>query len=197
MDLLIATNNAGKAREIKAVLSGSFDSVYTLKEKNIAAEPEETGADFFENAMIKAKAASRLSGLTVLADDSGLSVDSLCGAPGVYSARYAGPCASDSENCDKLLKEMENIKDRGAHFTCVVVLLSPDGSYISAGGETYGEITRHRTGKNGFGYDSCFYSYDLKKTFGEASEDEKNIVSHRARALSELKKKITRGNPLS
>jgi XTP/dITP diphosphohydrolase len=186
MDLLLATNNAHKAKEIKSILNGKFDNIYTLKEKNICAEPEETGATFFENALIKAKAISKLTDLPVLSDDSGLSVAFLGGAPGVFSARYAGTDADDAQNNLKLLEELKNADDRRACFQCCVVLLFKDGSYVFGEGKTEGEILKERAGSNGFGYDPYFFSYDLKKSFAEATESEKNSVSHRCRALSDL-----------
>ncbi|MDR2046296.1 MAG: RdgB/HAM1 family non-canonical purine NTP pyrophosphatase [Clostridiales bacterium] len=186
MDLLLATNNPHKTAEIKAILKGKFDRVYTLKEKCIDVNPDENGSTFFENAMIKARAVSAYTNLPVLADDSGLSVDFLNGEPGVRSARYAGENASQAECNKKLLDELRRTNNRKARFVCHTVLLFKDGSYISSQGCADGEILRLSVGENGFGYDPLFYSYDLKKTFAEASDAEKNSVSHRAAALAAL-----------
>ena len=132
---------------------------------------------------------SEALGLPALADDSGLCVNALGGAPGIFSARFAGD-GNDEHNIDKLLKELDGVKDRSAKFVCSLVLYYPDGKIISAEGETNGEILFERAGKNGFGYDPIFYSADLKKSLGEASSKEKNSVSHRSRALKNLKEKL-------
>ena len=121
----------------------------------------------------------------VLADDSGLCVDALNGEPGVYSARYAGGHGNNQANRDKLLSNLEG-KDRSAYFCCTIVVMYPDGTYKVFEGKTYGKITTEELGDKSFGYDCIFYSNDLNKTFGEASEEEKNSVSHRARALNQL-----------
>ncbi|MDR1939414.1 MAG: RdgB/HAM1 family non-canonical purine NTP pyrophosphatase [Clostridiales bacterium] len=191
--LVVATNNAHKAEEIKALLGGRFDEVLTLKEMNINVDPKEDGATFFDNALLKARAAAEFTDLPVLADDSGLCVDFLDGRPGVYSARYAGAGASYGQNNDKLLAELADAPDgaRSAHFECCVVLLFNDGSYLSADGRSDGTITHRAFGENGFGYDPYFYSEELKKTFAEAEGQEKNAVSHRARALAALSEKLT------
>lgn len=149
---------------------------------------EETGETFYDNALIKAKALYELCGVPAMADDSGLCVDALGGAPGVYSARYSG--GGDAENNRKLLEQLKDKSDRRAHFTSCIVYY--DGNrIISAEGHTYGKIGYAPDGNHGFGYDPLFISDDLCKTFGTATEDEKNAVSHRARALKELKKKLS------
>lgn len=190
MDLIIASNNAHKVQEIRELLKDKFDNIYSLKDKNIEIEIEEDGDTFFDNALKKAREIAKLVDIEVLADDSGLMVNALNGRPGVFSARFAGENATDDENNDKLLSEMEEIEDRTAYFQTVLVLYKQDNSFISAIGKTEGEILKERKGKNGFGYDSLFYSYELKKSFGEATEKEKNSVSHRSKAIANLLEKM-------
>lgn len=185
--LVLASGNKGKIAEIGEMLP-EF-SVIGYKDAGLDFEIEETGATFYENSLIKAKAVSEALGLPALADDSGLCVNALGGAPGIFSARFAGD-GNDEHNIDKLLKELDGVKDRSAKFVCSLVLYYPDGKIISAEGETNGKILFERAGKNGFGYDPIFYSADLKKSLGEASSKEKNSVSHRSRALKNLKEKL-------
>ena len=186
MELVIASNNKNKAREIREILGGSFEKTYTLAELGIICDPEETAEDFLGNALIKARAIGALTDKAVIADDSGLMVDCLGGAPGVHSARYAGEPVSDDANNALLLKNMEGRSPRTAKYVATTVLLYPDGSYKVATGEVEGEILTEARGEGGFGYDPYFYSYDLRKTFAEATAEEKNSVSHRARALKKL-----------
>ena len=190
MELVIASNNKNKVREIREILNGKFERIYSLSDLGIKCEAEETAPDVMGNALIKARAIAAFTDKAVLADDSGLTVSSLGGAPGVYSARYAGKHASDEENNDLLLKNLEGEKNREAEFVATVVLLYPSGEYFVGEGCVKGEILKERKGKGGFGYDPLFYSYELKKTFGEATEEEKNGVSHRARALENLLTKL-------
>lgn len=190
MELVIASNNAHKAHEIKTILAGKFERIYTLAELNIHVDPEETAPDFFGNAMIKATAIAECIDKAVIADDSGLMVDALGGAPGVYSARYGGEPVSDARNNEKLIREMQGITDRSAKFVTTMVLLFPSGRKVVGVGEVKGEILTERRGENGFGYDPLFYSYELGKSFGEASEEEKNSVSHRSRALKEILRQL-------
>ena len=185
--LIVASNNKGKIAEIKAILSDMYD-VRSLKEENLVSDPEETGATFVENAVIKAKAVYELTGIATLADDSGLCVDALGGAPGVYSARYSG--GGDAENRKLLLKNLAGEENRRAYFASAVALVFPSGETFVAEGRTYGHILDAEQGERGFGYDSLFYSDDLKKSFGEATEAEKNAVSHRGRALRALEAKL-------
>ena len=185
--LVLASGNKGKIAEIGEMLP-EF-SVIGYKDAGLDFEIEETGATFYENALIKAKAVSEALELPALADDSGICVNALGGAPGIFSARFAGD-GNDEHNIDKLLKELDGVKDRSAKFVCSLVLYYPDGKIISAEGETNGKILFERAGKNGFGYDPIFYSADLKKSLGEASSKEKNSVSHRSRALKNLKEKL-------
>ena len=183
--LIVATANAGKAREFKKMLP-AFD-VCCFADLGVHCDVEETGTTFYENALIKAKAAAELFPHDfVLADDSGLEVDALGGAPGVYTARYAGEGASDDENIAKLLIALNGEENRRARIVCRLVLLSPDGKITSVQGESEGRILYEKRGEDGFGYDPVFFSEDLKKGFGECSEEEKNTVSHRGRALRKL-----------
>lgn len=190
MKLVIATNNKNKLGEIQAILGQTFDEILTMKDLNLDIEVEETGTTFLENAMLKAREICKIVKLPTLADDSGLSVDSLDGAPGVYSARYAGLQHNDADNNVKLLDELKDKPNRNAHFTSAVVLCFPDGEVISAEGYAYGEILKEQKGENGFGYDPLFFSRELKKTFAEASSDEKNAISHRKQALKKLFDKL-------
>ena len=185
--IVAASGNAGKIREISEILNDY--RVISCKELGFTDDIEETGKNFYDNALIKAETVAKALNMPALADDSGLCVTALSGAPGVYSARYSGT-GTDEGNIDKLLKETKNLSDRSAKFVSAVVVYYPDGKIVSAQGETFGEILRARRGNGGFGYDPVFYSYDLKKSFGEASAEEKNSVSHRARALAELRKKL-------
>ncbi len=185
--LVVASNNAHKLREIAEIFRG-FE-ILSQKQAGFDEEVEETGVTFMENALIKARAACKALGLPALADDSGLCVDALDGAPGVYSARYCGYHGSDKENRDLLLKNLEGVKDRRAHFTSAIALVYPDGTELLAEGHTYGNILFEEQGEGGFGYDCIFESEDLGKSFGLATAEEKNAVSHRFRALQELLKK--------
>ena len=186
MELVIASNNSHKAHEIKEILEGKFEGIYTLAELDIHVDPEETATDFLGNAMIKAKTVAAYTDKAVIADDSGLMVEALGGAPGVYSARYGGEPVSDERNNEKLLREMSGVTDRSARFVTTIVLLFPSGREIVGVGEVKGRILEERRGTNGFGYDPLFYSFELGKTFGEATDEEKNSVSHRSRALKEI-----------
>ena len=196
MELLIASNTKHKIEEIKAVLQGKFDKITTLSEEGIYCDPDETGATFAENALIKAQAVAKYTNKAVLADDTGLCVRALGGRPGVYSARYASddPLADkghdSAANRRKLLRELQGASDRSAYFQTVVVLLQPSGKVVYGEGKVEGEILNQEQGANGFGYDCVFYSHELNKTFAEASPAEKLSVSHRSRALTDLLTKI-------
>ncbi len=184
-EIVLASGNKGKLAEFRAMLDGY--NVLSPHELNIEFDVEETGSTFYDNALIKARALFELSGLPALADDSGLCVDALGGAPGVFSARYSG--GSDKDNNNKLLSELKGKTNRSAHFESCIVYY--DGKeIISAVGKTYGVIADSECGCGGFGYDPLFISDDLGKTFGEATETEKNLVSHRARALAALKDEL-------
>jgi len=189
MELLIASNNAHKIEEIKTILKDKFDKIYCLKDLGIVCDPEENGTTFLENALIKATAVAKYSDLAVLADDTGLCVNALRGEPGVHSARYAGD-HDHAKNRKKLLSDLKGKTDRTAYFETAVVLLYPDGHKVVASGKVYGHILEKEDGTNGFGYDSIFFCDELNKSFGVASTDEKNAVSHRGRALQNLMEKI-------
>lgn len=193
---VLASHNAHKLAEIRAILADEFDKVLSLKDVGIEVDIDETGTTFEQNAYIKAKAiADLLPGYAVIADDSGLCVPCLGGAPGVYSARYAGEVCDDHANNRLLLhnlheREKTLPRDRNAYFVSAVVLLFPDGRYISGEGRVDGTILDEYRGKGGFGYDPLFLCTELNKTFAEATAGEKNSVSHRARALAALKRKL-------
>lgn len=189
--IVLASNNKHKIDEFKK-LFGKYE-LLTLNDIGFFDEIEETGETFFENSLIKARAVSdfcKQNGIdaVVIADDSGLCVKALGGAPGVHTARYAGDHNVEGSR-EKMLKEMKGVKDRSAYFECAIVKLSPDGSYVYANGKTFGKITEKICGDHGMTFDPLFFSDDLKKSFGEATMEEKNSVSHRARALEDLKSK--------
>lgn len=189
MKLIAATNNAGKVREIRAILADFGVEILSLKEAGIDIDVCETGTTFEENALIKARAVADITGQAVIADDSGLCVDALDGAPGVYSARYAGENATDKERVDKLLKELKNVEKerRGAHFVSVIALVLPDKSEFTAKGSVDGYITEEPDGEGGFGYDPVFLSAQTGRTYARMSAKEKNAVSHRYRALMSMR----------
>lgn len=186
--LVVATGNMHKLREIAEIFT-DFE-VVSQKEMGFDEDVEETGVTFAENALIKARAASKALNCIALADDSGLCVDALGGAPGVYSARYCGYHGDDQKNRDLLLENMKNEKNRAAHFTSAIALVYPNGKEVVVEGHTYGKILHEETGTGGFGYDCLFESDDLKKSFGVATAEEKNSVSHRFRGLQKLREKI-------
>lgn len=188
MDLIIASNNQNKVREIKEILGDKF-TLYTMADKGLNVDIPETGDTFRDNALIKASYVAKATGAAAIADDSGLCVLSLDGAPGVYSARYAGEEHDDAANRRKLLEALRDYpdeKDRQAYFATAIVLYYPSGEYLVAEGKVDGYVLWEETGSFGFGYDTLFYSYDLGKCFGVATADEKNSVSHRGRALRKL-----------
>ena len=186
--LLIATNNKGKAQEIREILSPIYPNVVTLKEAGIDLEVEEDGTTFNENALKKAREAAAIAHMDTLADDSGLLVDALDGEPGVYSARYAGEPCDDRKNIRLLLERMRDVPEyeRNAHFECSIALCKRDGSYIVVQGCVDGIILRQPVGEGGFGYDPIFYYPLLRKTFAQLSPQQKNAISHRAQALQKL-----------
>ena len=186
--LVVATGNAHKLREIAEI----FDccQVFSQREKGFDEDVEETGETFVENALIKARAAANALCCPVLADDSGLCVQALGGAPGVHSARYAGGHGDDKANRALLLKNMQGMKDRTAWFETALAFVDPNGTEITATGKTYGKILYEEIGEHGFGYDSLFFSDDLQQSFAQALPQDKNAVSHRGRALQALKEKL-------
>ena len=183
MQIVLATHNKGKMSEINNLLS-SFYEVLTLDHFPNIKEIPETGKTLKENAFIKARTVFEMTGLPSLADDTGLEVESLGGDPGVYSARYAGEQASYQDNCEKLLKNMMRVpkENREAKFRTVIAY-KDDNRELSCDGSVKGEIAQSPKGSFGFGYDSVFYYPPLEKTFAELSEEEKNSISHRGRAL--------------
>ena len=187
MNLVIASNNKHKIAEIKQILAGDFDDILSMAEAGVFGDIEETGKTFRDNALIKARHVAEKVGCAVLADDSGLEVEALGGAPGVYSARYCGRHGDDEANNDKLLGEMENVTDRKARFTCAAALVIPGGKELVAEGHCPGEIIHGRRGTGGFGYDPLFYMDYLGKTMAELDSETKNGISHRFKALTALK----------
>lgn len=199
--IVVATSNVGKVKEIKAILGPVLPDAtfYALGEIDLGyyEEPEETGKSFAENARIKAEAATRALGLRAIADDSGLCVDALYGAPGIFSARWAGAHGDDEANNIKLLEELRKMgakdsKDRKAHFVSSVAMVFPDGSALSAEGRCEGTIAYEATGENGFGYDPIFLADALggDTTMAQISAEEKNEISHRSQALHALAEEL-------
>lgn len=184
--IVLATSNLNKVKELKELLTGFPVEIKCLQDFGTLPEAVEDGETFEENAYKKARHYARVLGLPALADDSGLSVEALNGAPGVYSARYSGATATDWENCDKLLREMKGQSNRAARFECVLSLAVPHGPALTWEGHCEGRITEQRQGEAGFGYDPVFYSPDFGKTFAEVSMAEKSAVSHRGRAMRDF-----------
>lgn len=184
--LMLATGNAHKVTELKAMLGDRFD-VMSMKDAGIDSEPEENGATFEENALIKARALMEIAHCACLADDSGLEVDALDGRPGVYSARFAGVHGDDKANNRKLLELMADVGDRGCGFASAVALCRPGHEELVVRGVCRGTLLYEERGSGGFGYDPLFLSDELGKTFAEANAEEKNAVSHRARAIEALR----------
>ena len=193
--LLLATRNPGKKREIESCLQEKQLPIrlLSLTEADVQADVDESGTTFLENARLKADFYSRLTGLDTLGDDSGLEVMALENRPGVFSARYAGAGVSDDERIAKLLAELMDIQDRRARFVAAVCLSRAGHPLKSFSGLVRGEILREKKGSHGFGYDPLFYYPPLGKTFAELSLEEKNRVSHRARALRQVREFIASG----
>jgi XTP/dITP diphosphohydrolase len=187
--IFIASKNKGKVKEINSMLEGSGIELFSLLDRNDIPDIEETGSTFEENAFIKAKAVYNIVKFPVLADDSGLEVDHLNGAPGVYSARYAGENASNKQNCEKLLSELEGVepKDRTARFKCVLILFEGSNKRYFEG-TCEGKIDISPKGDGGFGYDPLFQPEGYTNTFGELGPNVKNNISHRGKALARLKR---------
>ena len=184
--IVLATGNKNKLKELQALLEGTTIILKTLKDFGPMPEPVEDGQNFDENAYKKALHYSKMLGLPCLADDSGIEVKALDGKPGVHSARYAGEDATDQENVEKLLKEMEGVEDRSASFVCVLSLATPRGPALTWEGRCDGELLHSPKGTSGFGYDPIFFSKEFNKTFAEVSMEEKSKVSHRGKALAEF-----------
>jgi len=191
MEFILASNNKKKLREMEQILSREGCTVISMGDAGIESAPEETGATFEENAWIKAKAAMEASGKPCIADDSGIAVDALDGAPGVRSARYCE--GTDLDRVMFLLKNMEDKQDRTARFVSAVACAFPDGTSIVVRGECEGQLLRELRGEGGFGYDPIFYVPEEGCTFSEMAQERKNVISHRARAMEafvrELRKK--------
>lgn len=188
--LIVATNNAHKVEEIRAILGGAFGDIQSLKELGLDIDVEEDGSSFEENAVKKAREVMRLTGCCALADDSGLCVDALQGAPGIYSARYAGEGADSQARNAYLLEKLQGVKERDAQFHSVVALARPFEGVITAEGIVEGKILTEPRGTQGFGYDPLFFVEGYEKTYAELSAEEKNADSHRARALKALREKL-------
>lgn len=184
--IVVASGNKNKIREISEIFNGV--EIVSMQELGFDGDIPETGETFKDNAYIKAKFIAERFNVSALADDSGLCVTALGGAPGVYSARFSG--GGDKANRDLLLIKLEGVADRSAYFESAVCLCRPDGTAVFGEGRTHGRILYEETGENGFGYDCLFYSDDLEKSFGTAKAEEKNAVSHRFRALSDLRRKL-------
>jgi XTP/dITP diphosphohydrolase len=184
---VIATRNPGKTAEIRDLLEGFPVDIKNLSDFGPIPEVEEDGTTFDENAYKKSSFTARILGYPALADDSGLSVAALNGAPGVFSARYGGEGLSDAERCRKLLSEMRGRADRRAAFECVISLAVPTGPALTYEGRCEGLLLEAPAGANGFGYDPVFFYPPFKKTFAELTREEKSRVSHRGQALRELR----------
>jgi len=189
--LVIATRNTGKLREFCQLLAHTGWKILGLEDVGIGEDFEETGSSFVENARLKARNYSLRTGLPVLADDSGLEVSTLGGRPGIHSARYAGPHATDLDRVRKLLAELDETEaNRQAHFVCALALARRGVVLLEAEGECRGIIAQRPRGDRGFGYDPIFFFPELGRTYAELAEEEKNRVSHRARAVESLLARI-------
>ena len=182
--IVLATSNTHKLQEFQEMLKDFPVSIKSLADFGPMPEAVEDGATFDDNAYKKALHYAKVLGLPCLADDSGLVVDALEGRPGVYSARYSGPGATDWSNCEKLLGEMKGISNRSAHFVCVLSLATPAGPALTWEGRCDGEIITERRGESGFGYDPVFFYPEFGKTFAEIPMEQKSSISHRGRALA-------------
>lgn len=194
--VVLATGNAGKVRELASLLNDFGLDVVAQTELGVDSV-EETGLTFIENAIIKARHAAKVTGLPALADDSGLAVDVLGGAPGIYSARFSGVDASDQQNLEKLLEELQDVPDdkRQAQFHCVLVYMrhADDPTPLVCHGNWQGVITREQAGSGGFGYDPIFFVPSLGKTAAELTREEKSAISHRGQALKLLLEALRNG----
>lgn len=190
MKIVVASGNKAKLREIAQIFQG-YD-ILSMQEAGFTDDIEENGATFEENALIKARAVSRALGVNALADDSGICVEALGGAPGVHSARFCGRHGDDAANNALLLEKLKGVpqNQRRAYFESCVALCFADGREITASGRTYGRILEKAEGEGGFGYDPLFYSDELEMSFGVASAEQKNAVSHRGKALAALAEKL-------
>lgn len=188
--IIVATKNKGKMKEIREILSDLEYEILSLEDIGLDVDVVEDGNTFQENATKKAVEIMKICNEITLADDSGLSVDALNGAPGIYSARYSGEHGDDLQNNLLLLENMKNQKNRNAKFICSIALAFPDGKIINVDGEFYGQIDYEMKGQGGFGYDVLFYLPEYDKTSAEISAEEKNKISHRFKALNKLKEEL-------
>ena len=193
MKLILATRNRYKVKEIEEILAVAGLEILALNAYPSLVLPPETGATFKENAIAKARFVASATGMAALADDSGLEVDALSGAPGVFSARYAGEGATDEENRGKLLEDMKGVTSRSARFRCVMALVIPGEAERSFEGTLEGSIAEAPAGLGGFGYDPVFYVTNMKRTVAELAKEEKNAISHRALALAGFKSWLDEG----
>ncbi len=197
MKVVLASKNPHKLVEISKITEKFGFELVLQSQLGVDIDVEETGSTFEENSLLKAEAVMKATGLPAIADDSGIAVDALNGAPGIYSARYGfDESLDDWGRLQLLLKNTENVPDgqRQAQFVCVITFITPDGKVIQARGEAHGELLRAPAGEGGFGYDPIFYYPPFGKTFAEVSQEEKNKVSHRALALNLLKEKLKEAN---
>ena len=184
MKLVLASKNQKKLAELREILSGLGVEVCSEADAGVDVDVEETGTTFEENSLLKAKAVMETSGLPAVADDSGLCVDALNGAPGVYSARYGGPGLDDAGRCRLLLENLRGLSPRTAKFVSAITCCLPNGDVLTARGECPGTIAFTPMGSDGFGYDPLFWVPERKKTFAQMSHEEKNAISHRGKALA-------------
>ena len=190
MKVVLASKNQHKLVEMRDILSAHGVEVVLESDVGVDVEVEETGATFEENSLLKAKAVMEATGMPAIADDSGLSVDALNGAPGVYSARYGGDGLDDVGRYRLLLENMRGQMDRKCRFVSVITLCMPNGAVISARGECEGTLAYAPQGENGFGYDPVFFVPEKKKTFAQLTPEEKNAISHRGRALRLFRERL-------
>ena len=190
MKVVLASKNAHKLQELQDILSAQGVAVILESAAGVDVEVEETGTTFEENSLLKARAVMEASGLPAIADDSGLMVDALNGAPGVYSARYGGPGLDDAGRYRLLLENMRGVLDRKCRFVSAITLCMPSGDIVTARGECPGTLAYAPQGENGFGYDPIFFVPEKKKTFAQLTAEEKNAISHRGRALQLFQEKL-------
>ena len=190
MKVVLASKNAHKLQELQDILSAQGVEVILESAAGVDVEVEETGTTFEENSLLKARAVMEASGLPAIADDSGLMVDALNGAPGVYSARYGGPGLDDAGRYRLLLENMRGVLDRKCRFVSAITLCMPSGDIVTARRECPGTLAYAPQGENGFGYDPIFFVPEKKKTFAQLTAEEKNAISHRGRALQLFQEKL-------
>lgn len=190
MKFVLATQNPKKREELAAILGDLGVEIVTEEDLGIRVEVEETGKSFGENAALKAKAVMEATGLPAIGDDSGLCIDVLKGAPGIYSARYGGEEMTDAERCELILEALRGETDRSAHFETFIVCALPNGDWFAAKGECHGAIAFAPMGENGFGYDPIFFRTEEQKTFAQMTAEQKAAISHRGNALRSFKKRL-------